>query len=365
MLSAQQNCAGDANCTGVLLNAGGSWHFCAAQPSGGSGWVALLPPATCVSGSGEGRSGYSIEFPDAVNVSGLGTVSCAPSSQAWVGFATPTVSCPPYPVGGENTFLFEGCTENVCQANSGVVPNAVAGNAVVTGANNAGPAAYVVAGIEGATTTSELGVVTCSAQYDGSPQLSCQSQPVDCIGSWGDWDSCSATACGADSQNRTYTVSTLGSVSDAGYVACAASDGATQSQPCGSTLCPTDCEGSWGAWGGCYAPGETTEACGTGTGARSRTYAITVAKQGNGATCPVDNNAVDEQACDFTPCDPFCYDYAVNLAGTPPVMHYTTFGKPNVIPNCDQTDGVSPPDVATLPNAHSLPSSLYQTARFN
>lgn len=59
--------------------------------------------------------------------------------------------------------------------------------------------------------------------------------PVDCVGAWGEFATCSKT-CGNGTQARTYTQSTT---AVGGGAACAAAAGASESQACGTDACPT------------------------------------------------------------------------------------------------------------------------------
>ena len=319
MLAAQQHCVDEALCGGILLNAGTQqWAYCTEPAVGGSVWIPLLPPATCIVGSGGPRTAYSVQNPDADTVAGLGTVTCAPNSQEWAGFPNPTVTCPGYPTGGTNSFIFEGCTENVCDADSGLVPNAVAANAAATGANDAGAMAYFVAGLASGTTPSEVGAVSCAAEYDGAALLACAPQPIDCVGSWGAWDACTAT-CGGGSQSRTFTITTASEPTGA---SCEDFDGATQSQSCGNDACAVDCVGSYGPWSDCNA------AC-DNTGTRTRTYSVAAPQSGTGQTCPVPNGFEDLGLCEDLGGGgdaQTCAEFAFDLGNDSPLTSQSTFG---------------------------------------
>ena len=70
------------------------------------------------------------------------------------------------------------------------------------------------------------------------------NEAVDCAGSWSDYGSCSED-CGGGTQVSTYTVTTAAVGTGA---ACEAADGDTQTQACNEDLCPVDCVGSWSDW---------------------------------------------------------------------------------------------------------------------
>jgi hypothetical protein len=68
---------------------------------------------------------------------------------------------------------------------------------------------------------------------------------VDCVGSWGDWSSCD-TSC---VQNSVYRVTQPAAN---GGSACPVEDGAVNTQRCSSVACTAvDCVGSWGEWSSC------------------------------------------------------------------------------------------------------------------
>eukprot|EP01047_Picozoa_sp_COSAG01_P079211 COSAG01_NODE_14935_length_1393_cov_18.225657_1_plen_325_part_01 len=71
---------------------------------------------------------------------------------------------------------------------------------------------------------------------------------VACVGAWGAYSSCSLS-CGSGVQSRTFSVTTQASN---GGAACSISHGTVQNQPCGSP-CPINCVGAWGSWGSCSA----------------------------------------------------------------------------------------------------------------
>lgn len=98
--------------------------------------------------------------------------------------------------------------------------------------------------------------------------------PVNCVGSWVNVGSCSKT-CGPDGkQQKRYDVSTP--ASGVGGTACSYADGTTKEESCNTDkVCPVDCVGSFGNWSSCSescGPGTkrrtysvTTPVAGTGT----------------------------------------------------------------------------------------------------
>jgi hypothetical protein len=122
-----------------------------ASPEAGGGAAArrgLQGENQCMSGSGN-RVGYAIPNAAAVVPSGLGTVTCATN------YATSTVVTVVCSVPG-GSFLFGGCSENTCTANSGDR----------TGYTLATPQA---------TTVSGLGTLACAPNYAGTAVASCAS----------------------------------------------------------------------------------------------------------------------------------------------------------------------------------------------
>ena len=111
--------------------------------------------------------------------------------------------------------------------------------------------------------------------------------PIDCIGSWGEYGGCSTT-CGPGTKTREYSVTTP---AQHGGQACPANDGDTEDTACNEGPCPVDCVGSWGGWGGC------SRSCGGGQ--KTRTYSITTSAQHGGQACPYTNGQVQSTSCNI------------------------------------------------------------------
>merc|ERR1719320_1006668 len=80
---------------------------------------------------------------------------------------------------------------------------------------------------------------------------------LDCVGTWSGYGSCSRN-CGSGSRIRTYSITTYASN---GGSACPYSHGRTQTQACDNGACPVNCVGSWSAYGSCSktcGPGSET-----------------------------------------------------------------------------------------------------------
>eukprot|EP01048_Picozoa_sp_COSAG05_P011501 COSAG05_NODE_1084_length_5930_cov_11.147316_8_plen_394_part_01 len=123
--------------------------------------------------------------------------------------------------------------------------------------------------------------------YDGDCPVD-----VDCVGSWGEWGLCSAT-CGDGSQTRMFSISTAAENSG---VPCDSADGETQTQYCYDGDCPVDvdCVGAWGEWGSC----STT--CGHGT--MTRTYTVTTSAEGAGSACEASDGDQHSLDCNIENC---------------------------------------------------------------
>ncbi|QIG59933.1 hemicentin-like protein [Dishui Lake phycodnavirus 4] len=74
------------------------------------------------------------------------------------------------------------------------------------------------------------------------------SDPViDCVGSFGSFSTCSV-GCGGGTKSRTYTVTTPAS---GGGQACTRENGYVDTVPCNTDPCPVDCIGEWNVWSTC------------------------------------------------------------------------------------------------------------------
>ena len=94
------------------------------------------------------------------------------------------------------------------------------------------------------TPASGIGGVACSDADGATKQESCNTDvvcPVDCVGSYNNFSSCSAT-CGPGTKRRTYSVTTPAVGTGA---ACAKDDGYEDTQACEDKACDVDCEGKW------------------------------------------------------------------------------------------------------------------------
>ena len=128
----------------------------------------------------------------------------------------------------------------------------------------------------------------------------CNSHPceINCVGSWGRYDNCSAE-CGGGVRTRTFEITTA---SAHGGVACAESAQAVHAIACNVQDCsaPVDCFGEFGEWSECSVP--------CAGGERSRVFQVVVAAANGGAaaTCDYVDDAVETEACNAEPCPVDC-----------------------------------------------------------
>ena len=140
------------------------------------------------------------------------------------------------------------------------------------------------------TVASAFGGTECSA-FDGEMEsVECSESPcpVGCEGDWGPWSTeCTAT-CGGGVLSQEYSIA---SPAQYGGAECDATDGATNTVPCGTGPCvvPVDCVGSWGSWSEC-----------SGTGTQIRLYSVSTFPSGGGANCEANNGEPDSQTCEVT-----------------------------------------------------------------
>jgi hypothetical protein len=71
--------------------------------------------------------------------------------------------------------------------------------------------------------------------------------PLDCVGGWGDWGDCNET-CGGGAKKRIYNVTVT---AERGGAECAIMDDATSSTACNEQPCPVNCVGGYGDWSSC------------------------------------------------------------------------------------------------------------------
>ena len=81
-----------------------------------------------------------------------------------------------------------------------------------------------------------------------------------------------------------------------GGAACPVPVGEVQTQDCNPDPCTVNCQGAWGAWGGCSSE------CGGGT--RTRVFTVTQPAENGGlaTTCAAADQAAGQEACNAQAC---------------------------------------------------------------
>jgi hypothetical protein len=149
-------------------------------------------------------------------------------------------------------------------------------------------------------TNAEHGGTTCPHPNGHIDTQNCNTQPcpsIDCVGSFGAFDSCSAS-CGGGTQSRTYTIQTN---AEHGGATCPHTNGHIDTQNCNTQPCPIDCEGSFGEYETCSKP--------CGGGKQERVYTVTQSAQNGGRQCPHTNGHIDTKTCNTQPCPIDCKGY--------------------------------------------------------
>ena len=140
----------------------------------------------------------------------------------------------------------------------------------------------------------------CAAQNAEQQWQSCNDMACNavsnCVGRWESWSACSEL-CGGGQQSRIFSVSQN---ARNGGTACAVSHGDAELTTCNTDACPINCDGAWSSWGTCDAP------CAGGAspngGAQTRRFDIMVAADFGGIGCAAGNGEIESQACNTAGC---------------------------------------------------------------
>ena len=149
----------------------------------------------------------------------------------------------------------------------------------------------------------QYGGTNCTNEAGASDTAACATDdfvvadcPVDCVGAWGSWGTCTRTCGRLGMRTRTFAVSVDVA---AGGVECDNADEDEEVEECNTdSVCPIDCEGEWTNW-------KCEATCGTSvTGVR--TFVVSKRSRFGGADCSVDEDAVESDTCPFDCCDQSC-----------------------------------------------------------
>lgn len=78
-------------------------------------------------------------------------------------------------------------------------------------------------------------------------QCNVQDCPIDCVGHWEPWSQCTKS-CGQGQQVRSFRITTS---AEYGGKTCEVADSFTEQEVCNTQDCPIDCVGEWEDWGSC------------------------------------------------------------------------------------------------------------------
>jgi hypothetical protein len=140
-------------------------------------------------------------------------------------------------------------------------------------------------------TKSEIGTGLCPERGKIiEEECNIQPCPFDCVGSWSEWTTCTAS-CGGGKQTRSFVIS-----ESEKYGGVCLNRNKIETRDCNTQACPSDCEGYYTSWSSCNA------SCGGGT--QTKSFIITKAEQ-NGGTC-ANRGKILSQECNTSPCPQNC-----------------------------------------------------------
>ena len=135
--------------------------------------------------------------------------------------------------------------------------------------------------------------VPCIHPHNYEHEEPCNTQPcpVECIGEFSEFGSCSLP-CGGGTQSKKYTISQKAAH---GGPTCPHVDGHTITQPCNTHPCPINCEGSFVSTKSC------SRMCDGGT--QPKTYTITKNEKHGGEKCEFEDGYEEIHECNTQSCD--------------------------------------------------------------
>jgi hypothetical protein len=140
--------------------------------------------------------------------------------------------------------------------------------------------------------SAENGGSECPVVATTTRSINCNLKPcpIDCEGSFGEYETCSV-GCGGGTQSRTYTI-TKGAQHEG--LECPHQDGDTEERQCNPDPCPINCNG------GFENLGECSRECGDGV--LRQFYDITTEAQHGGGQCDHKQNDLKTIPCNTQPC---------------------------------------------------------------
>jgi len=140
--------------------------------------------------------------------------------------------------------------------------------------------------------SAENGGSECPVVATTTRSISCNLTPcpIDCEGSFGEYETCSV-GCGGGSQARTYTIT---KTAQHGGEECPHQDGYKEEKECNTDPCPINCAGDFEKLGEC------SRECGGGV--LRQFYDITTEAQYEGVQCDHKQNDLQTMPCNTQPC---------------------------------------------------------------
>jgi hypothetical protein len=146
------------------------------------------------------------------------------------------------------------------------------------------------------TTPSANGGTNCTIVNNTVGSETCiKDCSVNCVGSWSNWGSCNATcinnnSSASGSRTRTFTITTP---SANGGIACTIANNTVGSETC-TKDCSVNCIGSWGDWRSCSTCNDINNNL---QGSKTRTFTITTPSANGGIACTIANNTIVSETC--------------------------------------------------------------------